>query len=158
MIAARIVLTLATALALVALSASTALADLAPPDDYVEECTLEKQQVDGLTCVACDNGYDNSGDCENLYGGEYTTSNCQSWGGSFWTEVWCKGEATAPAEDTSTEPNEETSPTTPTDDKDESSGCSVSTSVAGGSGGGLMASGLFAALLGFVAVARRRRA
>lgn len=73
-----------------------ALADVAPPDGYVEQCTVEKQQAPGKSCQACQNDYrsftTDAGDpCQQQYGGLGYTKMCKSWGASVWTEVWCTG-------------------------------------------------------------------
>ena len=70
---------------------SVARADLPPPDGYVEQCTVNKQQTPGKTCVACKNDFSGSGACQQKYGPQGYTKGCQSWGGSVWTEVWCTG-------------------------------------------------------------------
>jgi|GEM_PF-2900396 len=80
-----------------------ARADVAPPDDYVEQCTVEKKQVTGLACVSCANDYrsfaTDAGDpCALQYQPQGYTKNCKSWGASVWTEVWCKGQADAGSE------------------------------------------------------------
>ncbi len=87
----------------IALSAGylpTAWADVPPPSDYVEECTVAKKQVSGMACVACQNDYrsfaTDAGDpCQTQYAGQGYAKLCKSWGASVWTEVWCRGEPDA---------------------------------------------------------------
>lgn len=77
-----------------------ARADLPPPDGYVEQCTVEKQQAPGKTCIACQNDYrsltTDAGDpCQQKYEPQGYTKICKSWGASVWTEVWCSGDLDA---------------------------------------------------------------
>lgn len=73
------------------LGASVALADVAPPDCYVEQCTVDKKTQPGTTCTTCDNNFQNASDyCQKKVGADYAYA-CQAWGGSVWQEVWCKG-------------------------------------------------------------------
>ena len=74
-------------------------ADVAPPDGYVEQCTVAKQQGNGNTCIECPNDYrsfaTDAGDpCKLQYEGQGYTKACNSYGASVWTEVWCRGGAT----------------------------------------------------------------
>jgi len=80
--------------------AKLALADVAPPVGYVEQCTLEKQQAAGKACVACKNDYTSfvgdAGDrCVQQYESIGYTKVCKSYGASAWTEVWCTGDLDA---------------------------------------------------------------
>jgi MYXO-CTERM domain-containing protein len=82
-----------------------AAADVAPPNGYVEQCTVEKKQASGLTCVACKNDYrsfaTDAGDpCQQKYAAQGYTKICKSYGASVWTEVWCTGEVDAGTETT----------------------------------------------------------
>lgn len=72
-------------------------ADLAPPADYVENCTVAKQQVDGKLCVACASSYATVDKCKDDYSGQGYIQACKSWGASVWTEVWCKAGSDAGA-------------------------------------------------------------
>jgi hypothetical protein len=73
--------------------ARIATADVAPPDDYVETCTLEQQQKPGEECVACQATYfDDPNPCQQQYGPLGYSNRCSSWGTSH-TEIWCKGSA-----------------------------------------------------------------
>lgn len=91
-------------LALIAVP-SVALADIPPPDDYVETCTLEKQQVPGLECKSCSAWHGEQDACDKTLGVEGYRRMCKSYGASAWSEIWCKGEPTGPA------PAEGTTPT-----------------------------------------------
>lgn len=71
-----------------------ARADIPPPPDYVEQCTVEKQTAPGKTCVACNANFGNRTGCQTQYGGEGYAKACQSYGASVWTEVWCRGGTT----------------------------------------------------------------
>jgi MYXO-CTERM domain-containing protein len=82
--------TLSLALSLFALPA---LADLAPPDGYVESCTLEKQQSTGLVCKLCETYHGNPADyCAKQAGAGFLQA-CRTRGASVWGEVWCIGDA-----------------------------------------------------------------
>ncbi len=76
-----------------------ARADVAPPPWYVEQCTLEKQQVEGKSCVTCPSGRGDMTACENQYAGQGYTKACNSYGASVWTEIWCLGGSDAGAGD-----------------------------------------------------------
>jgi len=86
----------AAALALVPVAA---LADIAPPPGYVEDCTVDKKEQAGTTCESCAGSYEDydgddsaeGGACEQHYAGTDFAYVCQSSGASFWTEVWCDG-------------------------------------------------------------------
>jgi hypothetical protein len=71
------------------LFASLALADLAPPRNYVESCTLEKRQRAGQECVACRASYMGREQCEP-HEAQGFASVCKSRGASVWNEVLCK--------------------------------------------------------------------
>lgn len=68
---------------------SSVYADVPPPEDYQETCTVEIQSENGDECISC-SAYREMNDCESTYGAEGYTKNCQSWGATVWTEVWCK--------------------------------------------------------------------
>jgi len=69
-----------------------ARADVPPPDDYVETCTVAKQTVAGLECKDCRAWHGERDACDKTLGKEGYRKMCQSWGASAWGEVWCKGE------------------------------------------------------------------
>lgn len=64
-------------------------ADLPPPDDYVETCTLEKQQQAGETCKGCKADYSDPTACTKEFSSDYTYR-CKDWGASVWMEIWCR--------------------------------------------------------------------
>ena len=77
------------------IGAGVAQADIPPPDDYVETCTVEKQ-APGLTCESCRAWHGDVNACDKTLGAQGFRKMCKSWGASSWSEVWCKGEATGP--------------------------------------------------------------
>ena len=84
----------------------TALADIPPPPDYIETCTID-QQCGGRPGVACGDAYHGDRDaCERQYASQGYSKACQTAGASTWTEVWCQsttvvdpGEPTQPVAD-----------------------------------------------------------
>ena len=87
------------ALSLLLLSAVTANADVAPPDDYKETCTLKKQHFNDTECFECrmdvrgsiaDAGDDGYCQSEETYTADGYEKKCKSRGGSVWTEIWCR--------------------------------------------------------------------
>lgn len=74
---------------------SAALADIPPGPFYREDCTVEKKEQEGTTCVACGSshgaGSDSDQACEDEYAGTNYAYVCQTYGASVWTEVWCDG-------------------------------------------------------------------
>ncbi|MBN2193633.1 MAG: hypothetical protein JW751_12520 [Polyangiaceae bacterium] len=68
----------------------SARADLAPPEDFVETCTVEQQQAAGETCVSCSVTYEDFTVCANLYEPEGYAKRCKTWGASVFEEVYCK--------------------------------------------------------------------
>jgi len=73
-----------------------AKADIPPPDDYVETCTIDKQTAPGLTCESCRAWHGERDACDKTLGVQGFRKMCQAYGASAWSEVWCKGEATGP--------------------------------------------------------------
>ena len=83
---------------------NTSDADAPPPAGYIETCTLEKQHYNETDCFECDGSYmgpapadggepdADYGTCEaeSVYSSQEYEKKCQSWGSSFWTEIWCK--------------------------------------------------------------------
>jgi MYXO-CTERM domain-containing protein len=124
-----------------------ARADVPPPSDYVEECTLAKKQTASSECVSCQairEGYTNSERCGQLLSPYCFVNVCGAWGGVSYEEIWCRAKsASAPAVPDSitsqlpgtgaadlsgaTVPtNESCAPYTPASDTpDDGSGCSV---------------------------------
>lgn len=73
---------------------SEARADVAPPIDYVEQCTVAKQTTESTECVECGEtrNPDAKGRCTKLLSGYCFTSACSPWGEARYnhTEVWCR--------------------------------------------------------------------
>jgi MYXO-CTERM domain-containing protein len=80
----------AASLAVVLSSAAPAVADVPPPDGYVEKCTAAQQQRPGTECYGCGSYHGSVEKCPNLLGANGLTKACQSYGASVWTEVWCR--------------------------------------------------------------------
>jgi len=124
-----------------------ASADVAPPAGYVEQCTVDKQQAVGKSCVACPNDYRSfladagPSACQVQYEPQGYTKACKSYGASVWTEVWCHNDPDAGA-----------NITTPTGG---CSGCRTNTKRANGPVAGLL---LLGTLLATRLLARRKRA
>lgn len=81
---------------LLLLHLATARADVAPGPFHREDCTADKKEQDGTTCVECSSWYGAETDtasetCEEQYAGTAYTYVCQTDGASVWTEVWCDG-------------------------------------------------------------------
>jgi hypothetical protein len=70
--------------------ASSASADVPPPDDYVEMCTPEIQSRPGETCVTCGTFQGDTG-CETTWTARGYHRRCSQWGATVRTEVWCDG-------------------------------------------------------------------
>jgi hypothetical protein len=84
--------TLSVALASAAL-ARQAVADVAPPAGYVEQCTIAKKQRSGSECVECRTMremYANSDRCVLLLSPYCFQKVCEVWGGASYLEVWCR--------------------------------------------------------------------
>ena len=81
---------------------SVAWADVAPPPGYVEQCTLEKQQVQADTCTLCPSSYQDPEKCKKEWEAKGYEKRCQSRGASVWNEVWCKVGSTKPSTKTGT--------------------------------------------------------
>jgi hypothetical protein len=89
----RLASTLA-ALALISVAAP-ARADIPPPDDYVEPCTLEKQQSAGLQCVECPSNIRDREKCQAELAPAGYAHACSTYGASAWTEIWCRPQGAA---------------------------------------------------------------
>ncbi|HJX66178.1 MAG TPA: hypothetical protein VJ860_19740 [Polyangia bacterium] len=70
--------------------AGAARADIPPPPDYVETCTLANKQTPTSECLACAADYNNFGRCGPLLSPYCYSKVCQTWGGSAHTEIWCR--------------------------------------------------------------------
>jgi hypothetical protein len=82
------------ALGLLALGAlalpSSARADLPPPDDYVEQCTVDKAQGrTKQTCQSCSAWHGDPDACKKQFEGGTFAHECRAYGASTWSEVWC---------------------------------------------------------------------
>lgn len=94
----RLLITLVLAVAVIAFAA-VALADIAPPPGYVEDCTIDKKEQAGTTCVSCGASYEDADDdsaddhqtCDEKYASTGYSYVCSTSGASYWTEVWCNG-------------------------------------------------------------------
>lgn len=67
----------------------TAWADIPPPEDYVEMCTLDIQSENGAECIECGADFQVN-TCADMHAAAGYTQSCQTWGGSAWTEIWCR--------------------------------------------------------------------
>ncbi len=67
-----------------------AAADLPPPPDYVEQCTLEKQKQPEEECTVCGAYFGARDRCEKEFGTKGYSFHCRTYGASVWKEVWCK--------------------------------------------------------------------
>lgn len=83
-----------TALVTVAATAiplSVALADVPPPPDYVESCTVAKVQQAGQECVSCGDSYHAKPKaCAGRLASQGYTEQCRTAGASTWDEIWCR--------------------------------------------------------------------
>jgi hypothetical protein len=94
------------------LVAGSAHADVAPPPDYDEPCTIARQQTPGEQCQACDAWHGDREICaRTLASSAGWAKRCQTRGASTWTEIWCRS-ASAPPPPTATDrPNPPDDPT-----------------------------------------------
>jgi len=70
---------------------TAARADIAPSPDFVETCTVGRQQRAGETCVECGDSYHGAPDaCARQYEPRGYARRCRSSGASVWNEIWCK--------------------------------------------------------------------
>ena len=69
---------------------ATAWADLPPDPDYVEQCTIERQQREGELCESCGTYHGEPDKCATQYDGTAFARRCKSAGASVWDEVWCR--------------------------------------------------------------------
>jgi hypothetical protein len=70
--------------------ARPARADIPPPPDYVETCTLANKQTPTSECLACAADYSNFGRCSPLLSPYCYSKVCKTWGASAYTELWCR--------------------------------------------------------------------
>lgn len=106
-------------------SASIVSADVAPPPDYVEDCTIENQQGADETCISCNTYHGEPDACSEQYEPQGYEHRCNTAGASVWDEVWCKANETDGTGQGTTPPaNDEVEDSTDEVDADESeSGC-----------------------------------
>jgi hypothetical protein len=77
--------------------ASRALADMPPPDGYVETCTIARQQTSKTECLECMDMHDQTERCTNLLAPYCYVKVCKTWGSTSFTEVLCRTkDASAP--------------------------------------------------------------
>ena len=140
---------------------SGAQADIAPPPDYVESCTVEAQGP-GKECTLCGDAYHGDRDaCEKKHAGAGFERRCRTSGASVWEEVWCKTSPASPptpvtpAEASGAKADPPATPQAPKPTNASGGGCSL---VATGSGELAGTSWLFAVLgLGLARSRRRSR-
>jgi MYXO-CTERM domain-containing protein len=72
------------------LSVAYVKADVAPPDDYEERCTLERTCPKGKECVLCPASRRDLDACSKQLEEHGFVMKCQSWGASVWDEIWCR--------------------------------------------------------------------
>ena len=163
------------------LASAPARADLPPPADYVESCTVEHQSAAGKECVLCGEAYYAKPDaCERHKAGGYEKS-CRTRGASTWKEVWCRkatgaaaptpsAAASAPVASTGAEPAPlastaepakpppvATEPTKAAPDNGSKHGCGACRVGGAKSGAGLASLAVALGLLGLSASRRRPR-
>ncbi len=71
-----------------------AAADIPPPPDYVETCTVKLQCAPEEVGVSCSTYFGEADKCTKLYSGKGFTHKCRTHGASTWTEVWCAPKGT----------------------------------------------------------------
>lgn len=71
-------------------TAAPSRADVAPPADFVETCTLERQASAGEECNACRAYHGNHKHCPESLAAFGFAKKCRSRGASSWSEVWCR--------------------------------------------------------------------
>lgn len=69
---------------------SNAEADVAPPPNYVESCTVDRVQGSGEVCESCSAWHGEVDACDKSLGSHGYVRRCRSRGASAWSEVWCK--------------------------------------------------------------------
>lgn len=83
---------------LFAASALPARADVPPPPDYVENCTVAKQQTATTECLECRAYHGASSRCQTMLAPYCFTKICKTYGASVWSDVLCRTkDAAAPA-------------------------------------------------------------
>lgn len=128
MLIKRLTAAAAVALLLSFGAAGAAVADVPPPDCYVETCTLDALTANGGNCEACEAGPAVEDGCAEQMNKGFERQ-CAAWGASAYTEVWCEPDSGfTPAED----PQAGCQDDTGMSGDDEDSGCHVSLATPGG--------------------------
>jgi len=70
--------------------APRARADVAPPFEPVESCTMKAQSGAGKECLSCAAFHGNSSHCEESLASHGFTRGCRSGVALVWSEVWCR--------------------------------------------------------------------
>ena len=73
-----------------AFCALSALADVPPPEGYVETCTVARQETATSECLACSAYYGATTRCQTTLEPYCYSKVCKSNGASVWTEVLCR--------------------------------------------------------------------
>lgn len=81
------------------LRASAAWADVPPPSDYVEACTIDKICSKGQECVTCRADFNDltmkRSVCQESLGPLGFQKQCKAWGASLWNEIWCRASSSS---------------------------------------------------------------
>ena len=82
------------------LLSALAFADIPPDDDYTETCLMENMANGGEGCESCENSMseeEGSAECTAL-AEQGLVKQCQTYGASVWTEIWCPSAQDADAD------------------------------------------------------------
>jgi hypothetical protein len=83
--------TLSASIAVIsAFGALPALADVPPPEGYVETCTVDKQVTPTTECLTCRAYYGATTRCQTMLEPFCYSKVCKSYGASGWNEVYCR--------------------------------------------------------------------
>ena len=136
---------------------SSVRADLPPPDDYVEECTVEKAQTrTKQACQSCSAWHGDADACTKQFAGSTFAHECRSYGASTWSEVWCDPKQAAGADVVGAGLKNDAEPAPAPDAPPPSAASSRGCAIGHGDGRGGAPAGLAIAVL--VLARRRRRA
>lgn len=69
---------------------SPAMADMPPPAEPVETCTLEKQQPAGEECIMCGVSESDPAKCLKRLAQRGYQRRCRASGAPMWLEMWCR--------------------------------------------------------------------
>lgn len=108
------------------LLSALALADVAPPDDYVETCTVERQCEGGNGIVCGDSYFGDRTACQRAWADKGYARKCSTRGASTWDEVWCASASlrTQPAQGEPVAVDPAPAGSAPADPKPKSNRCS----------------------------------